>query len=120
MNLIEQLGGYEKCKEILADAKSSNNIDPVIIIDGDEFLIDCICDALLEHRRQHGIYENEDKVVHIYGTENSMLFTVNNITDKGYNFGNDWGWRSVISNMGVGNTFRHATDSEIAAGHRID
>ena len=76
--------------------------------------------AALEHRRQHNIFEAGDKVVHIYDCENSMLFTVKDITYNGYSFGNDWGWRGVISDMGVGHTFRHATDAEIKAGKRLE
>lgn len=76
--------------------------------------------ALLEYRRQHNIFEVGDKVVHIYDSGNSMLFTVKDITDHGYSFGNDWGWRGVISNMGVGHAFRHATTKEIKAGKRLE
>lgn len=115
MNLIELLGGYEKAK----------NHRDYLASYGSEFAgvsqkeINELNTALLEYRRQHNIFEAGDKVVHIYDCENSMLFTVKDITYNGYSFGNDWGWRGVISNMGVGHTFRHATDEEIKAGKRL-
>ena len=86
---------------------------------GNSFLQEDLELALLEHRRENNIFEDGDKIVYIYDCENSMLFTVKDITDKGYSFGNDWGWRGVISNMGVGHTFRLATPKEIKAGHRL-
>ena len=112
MNLIEQLGGYERAKHEFEMIKEMKPIYPGEIETNDRLL--------LEYRRQHNIFENGDKAVYIYDCENSMLFTVKDITDKGYSFGNDWGWRGVISNMGVGNTLRHATDAEIKAGKRLE
>ncbi|MDN5644648.1 MAG: hypothetical protein L0G67_04710 [Acinetobacter sp.] len=108
MNLIERLGGYEYLNGFYKRAVAHG------------FTLTEIKDSLLQYRRQHNIFENGDKAVYIYDCENSMLFTVKDITDKGYSFGNDWGWRGVISNMGVGNTLRHATDAEIKAGKRLE
>ena len=104
--LIENLGGYETAKSKLRENGSLH--------------AERLKKALLEYRRQHNIFEVGDKVVHIYDSGNSMLFTVKDITDHGYSFGNDWGWRGVISNMGVGHAFRHATTKEIKAGKRLE
>lgn len=64
-------------------------------------------------------FKDGDYVVHKYDHENSMLFKVKDITDNGYSYGNDWGWYGVISNMGVGYTFRLATTEEIKADKKI-
>lgn len=111
MNLIEKLGGYDDSRKSLQ-----------WLIDNDEDYIQeesNLYHACLQYRRENNIFEDGDKIVHIYDCENSMLFTVKDITEKGYSFGNDWGWKGVISNMGVGHTFRHATPEEIKAGHRL-
>lgn len=73
----------------------------------------------LAYRREHNIFEVGDLVVYINRCENSMIFKLIEISDSGYAYGNDWGWNGVISNMGVGCTFRHATDEEIKAGRRL-
>lgn len=75
--------------------------------------------ALLGYRRQHNIFEHGDYIVWLFDYEPSHLYTVKNITEKGYDYGNDWGWYGVLSNEGVGCNFRHATDEEIKAGKRL-
>ena len=119
MNLIEQLGGYdvakntyEKLKTEMTDKQRNNKI----------FMgaLSGLGDELTQYRRENNIYENNDFVVYMHDYENSMLFKVKEISDSGYSYGNDWGWYGVISNMGVGYTFRHATPKEIEAGHRLD
>ena len=118
MNLIEQLGGYEKTKEILSRERNSENIDPVIYLNGNEILIDAICDALLEHRRQHNIFEVGDKVVvrecsGIGGASDAIdLMTVKSIDAFGVRMTNSLcPWAIQI---------RHATDAEIKAGKRLE
>ena len=56
----------------------------------------------------------------LFDDEPAHLYTVKHITDKGYDYGNDWGWYGVLSNKGVGHNFRHATDAEIKAGKRLE
>lgn len=63
LKLIERLGGYEKAKITLEAERQGKNIDPVIYLDGDEILIDVICDALLQYRIEHGVFEVGDLVV---------------------------------------------------------
>lgn len=113
MNLIEKLGGYDSLK------KEYEETLPMIQKGYESKSMEVIRLLLLEHRRENNIFEDGDKIVHIYDCENSMLFTVKDITEKGYSFGNDWGWKGVVSDMGVGHTFRLATDEEIKAGHRL-
>lgn len=102
MNLIEQLGGHEKAKEILSRERNSENIDPVIYLNGNEILIDAICGALLEYRRQHNIFEVGDKVV--WRKSLTPISSLMEITDLD---GETWG-------------IRHATDAEIKAGKRLE
>lgn len=130
MNLIEQLGGYEKAKAIVDKAPCKtytfyNHPYQKGYIrcfggDGKEyFLVSDIEEALLECRRQHNIFEHGDYIVWLFDYEPSHLYTVKNITEKGYDYGNDWGWYGVLSNEGVGYNFRHATNEEIKAGKRL-
>ena len=112
MNLIEQLGGYEKAKVEFNNTSSDQW--------GYKFSLQM---ALLEYRRQHNIFEVGDRVV-IESYRNTYiscgrpsqysigdLMVIHNldgnvISDDDYNFID---YRDV----------RHATDAEIKAGHRI-
>lgn len=129
MNLIEQLGGYEKAKEILSRERNSENIDPVIYLNGNEILIDAICDALLEYRRQHNIFEVGDwvfPVVRIVDeiegvgryicAEKGELVVVREVKNKGAYCSHEH--RLDNSFYMKFSEFRHATDAEIAAGKR--
>ena len=115
--LIEQLGGYEKAKVFLN--ATSFTIDELIMMQRSGLRTQHVEKALLEYRRQHSIFEHGDYIVWLFGYEPSHLYKVKYITDKGYSYGNDWGWYGVLSNEGVGHDFRHATELEIKAGHRL-
>lgn len=100
MNLIEQLGGYEKAKLEL-NRPSSTNV-----------FFECeIKRALLEYRRQHNIFEVGDWV---YPVAKGSSFGARQITEKGeiliYS-------DHLILNM---HHWRHATDEEIKAGKRLE
>lgn len=116
MNLIEQLGGYEKAKEILSRERNSENIDPVIYLNGNEILIDAICDALLEYRRQHNIFEKEDFVVHIFYKGSKVQRVKGVAGDYIYVFSHDESYQYKA----YGPDFRHANDEEIKAGKRLE
>lgn len=103
MNLIDRLGGYEAAKQ---EGEKWGF---------DEFLLE----QLLEYRREHNIFEDGDYVVSLHDYEPSHLYKVRNITEEGYEYGNDWGWYRVLSNEGVGCNFRHLEDEEIKAGRRL-
>lgn len=110
MNLIEQLGGYESAKSKFRDNGSLH--------------AERLKKALLEHRRQHNIFEVVDRVV-IESYRNTCiscgrpsqysigdLMVIHNldgnvISDDDYNFID---YRDV----------RHATDAEIKAGKRLE
>ena len=93
MNLIEQLGGYEKAKQKYSER-------PFDLAWHD------IGQALLEHRRQHNIFEVKDKVVvkaEPFWPEDYLIQTV----------GQEHIGKWYMS------AWRHATDEEIKAGRRL-
>ena len=107
MNLIERLGGYEAAKNQAKDKSIG-------------FLVD-INNELLEHRRQHNIYEVGDKVVSINSAfiEYQGVLNIDFIDKfnlmlsdgcKGFEVNAICGWSKII---------RHATDEEIEAGRRL-
>ena len=102
MNLIEQLGGYEKV------SKAVKKID----IRSDRYKK--LKAALLEHRRQHNIFEVGDKVV--FKEKHSEVFSYSH-----YSEGLDLHFFESEFNYGHMdiNKVRHATDEEIKAGRRL-
>ena len=105
MNLIEQLGGYERAKE------KKDNI--VHTLNNSEFLgggdareglyerLESIDKALLEHRRQHNIFEVGDPM--IIPSRGNGIFHFN----------------ALFSDSNIAES-RHATDEEIKAGKRLE
>jgi len=94
MNLIEQLGGYDKAKEMYI-AQLKAGLAPY----GYE-------EALLEYRRQHNIFEVGDKVVCISDPISPDEFEI--LTVEQEHIGK-WYMRY----------WKHATDLEIQAGRRL-
>ena len=107
MNLIEQLGGYERAKEFVNHVRENNDLDKVLA----KYL-------LLQYRRQHNIFEVGDKVVFI----NDVYADYDNVVSidfigkfdlmvsdhtKGFQLNEFCAWSKII---------RHATDEEIEAG----
>lgn len=110
MNLIEQLGGYERAKHEFEMIKEMKPIYPGEIETNDRLL--------LEYRRQHKIFEVGDKVVFrecsgIGGASDAIdLMTVKSIDAFGVRMTNSLcPWAIQI---------RHATDEEIKAGKRLE
>ena len=106
MNLIEQLGGFEKAKEELKIRISKGFVYSVIELE----------EALLEYRRQHSIFEVGDKVVSRCADKEIRIFTYQETIGrnilvkckkgKGYCYPKKW--------------FSHANDAEIKAGKRLE
>lgn len=100
MNLIEQLGGYDFVKKMWTDGGSLRGTQL-------EF-------ELLEHRRAHNIFEMDDYIIH--DGELKVFAMWSNAIDGcayiGYAYAED-------GEMAHKDEFRHATDEEIAAGHRL-
>ena len=105
MDLIEQLGGYERAKDGLHRLKLEKKD---LLTCGDLIVVESEIDAaLLEYRRQHNIFEVGDKVVvkdHPFWPEDYVILTVEQEhIDKWYM-----------------SAWRHATDAEIKAGKRLE
>ena len=119
MNLIEQLGGYERAKNIRLGNEEDwmfysikkdwysdiKHDDSFIFIDGLKY-------ELIDHRRANNIFEVGDKVLHPMF---SGIFTVDTIQSY-----------SVLATLITGyhaslviSLITHATDEEIKAGRRL-
>ena len=105
MNLIEQLGGYERAKDGLHRLKLEKKD---LLTCGDLIVVESEIDAaLLEYRRQHNIFEVGDKVVvkdHPFWPEDYVILTVE---------------QEHIGKWYM-SAWRHATDAEIKAGKRLE
>ena len=102
MNLIEQLGGYEKAKEELKIRISKGFVYSVIELE----------EALLEYRRQHNIFEVGDLVVKTH-PKNTILWPVLGV------YKNGGVWLDYKGFCWKPPRVRHATDAEIKAGKRL-
>ena len=102
MNLIEQLGGYDKAKECLNTPTAR----------------DCIKEELraelLEYRRQHNIFEIDDYIIHDGELKVFAMWSgaVEGCAYIGYAYAEN-------GEMAHKDEFRHATDAEIKAGKRL-
>jgi len=124
VNLIEQLGGYEKALQFFKSEMESLEIDPVFYLNGQEILIDALDDVLLQYRRQHNIYEVGDKVCCRGGIKQNpfwdlnSIFTIKEIWDGEIDLitsDDDLGCFPVRPHQ-IG----HATDAELKAGKRLE
>jgi len=96
VNLIEQLGGYERAK-IIQGSREMGGLPYDLDLE----------DALLQYRRQHNIFEIGDKVVvkdHPFWPEDYVILTVE---------------QEHIGKWYM-SAWRHATDAEIKAGKRLE
>lgn len=113
MNLIEQLGGYERAKRELKFKDENSVLQCCAAVTGE-----MIRDVLLEHRREHNIFEAGDKVKakdHQFGFDE--LFRIDDF------FANDDGVNLAVLDDGDCypiSFLEHATDAEIAAGKRLE
>lgn len=116
MNLIEQLGGYERAKAFLNAA--SYTMDELIMMQRSGVRPQHVEKALLEYRRQHSTFEVGDKVKakdHQFGFDE--LFRIDDF------FANDDGVNLAVLDDGDCypiSFLEHATDAEIKAGKRLE
>ena len=107
MNLIEQLGGYERAKHEFEMIKEMKPIYPGEIETNDRLL--------LEYRRAHNIFEMGDYIIH--DGELKVFAMWSNAIDGcayiGYAYAED-------GEMAHKDEFRHAADEEIKAGKRLE
>lgn len=105
MNLIEQLGGYTKARKTLEQVKARDHKY------AQNFERPALEKALLEYRRQHNIFEVEDKVVFINQNMSSSIKTIKEILNDTHVSFNFHGFHVKL--------IRHTTDAEIKAGRRL-
>ena len=109
MNLIEQLGGYERAKHEFEMIKEMKPTYPGEIETNDRLL--------LEYRRQHNIFEVGDKVVVLTNALGNkytwMVESIDGIMVEISQLGqpNEWVHYSEIA---------HTTPEEIKAGKRLE
>lgn len=96
MNLIEQLGGYEKAKGCLNTPTARESVK------------DELRSALLQYRREHGIFEVGDYYVYLKEWDGDLDILCKFKPSD---------WNDHLWN--IGNMICHATDAEIKAGHRL-
>lgn len=111
MNLIEQLGGYEKANRKLL--KMDKILKEVYYSHSDAQKANELRQALLEYRRQHKFYEVGDKVFceHFEMDEVKNILTVEIVRDH---------YLQLSDGVScTANLVRHATDTEIKAGKRL-
>lgn len=122
MNLIEQLGGYECAAYEYKNTLLADDFPYVIKATGTKFTRPELGDELLEHRRQHNIFEVGDKVVFKDGSHaldrcdlgSGEVLVIKDIDFYDYLI-------FECSPHGHGQKwFRHATDAEIKAGKRLE
>ena len=114
MNLIEQLGGYEKASRELGLKEKNSVLQCCIAVTAE-----MIRDALLEYRRQHNIFEVGDKVV-FTDILNSCVVTFESTETDPMQI--VWltypdGTAGYVFHL---NKIKHATDEEIKAGKRLE
>ena len=103
MNLIEQLGGYERAK-IIQGSREMGGLPYDLDLE----------DALLQYRRQHNIFEEKDNIVFVDEFMHGELMTVAWVRN-GEVWMDDGAKRCTDLTM-----IRHATDAEIKAGKRLE
>ena len=110
MNLIERLGGYEKSKREL-ELKEEDSVFQCC----NAITSDMIRNALLEHRRQHNIYEIGDKIVSTLDGSEDWKNAICEILAFHKKMAITTGFSCAIHHY----DYRHATPEEIKAGRRL-
>ena len=113
MNLIEQLGGYERAKDGLHRLKLEKKD---LLTCGDLVVVESEIDAaLIEYRRQHNIFETDDYIIHDGELKVFAMWSsaVEGCAYIGYAYAEN-------GEMAHKDEFRHATDAEIKAGKRLE
>ena len=113
MNLIEQLGGYERAKDGLHRLKLETKD---LLTRGDLVVVESEIDAaLIEYRRQHNIFETDDYIIHDGELKVFAMWSsaVEGCAYIGYAYAEN-------GEMAHKDEFGHATDEEIKAGKRLE
>lgn len=113
MDLIEQLGGYERAKDGLHRLKLEKKD---LLTRGDLVVVESEIDAaLLQYRRQHNIFEPDDYIIHDGELKVFAMWSsaVKGCAYIGYAYAEN-------GEMAHKDEFRHATGEEIKAGKRLE
>lgn len=100
MDLIEKLGGYDFVKSKLKTD----------LLFGEKYYLE---KALLQYRRENNIFERDDCVVNRDNEYSNDINIVSSSNHKAL-----WFFNKSYGGF-VKSQFRHATDAEIKAGHRL-
>lgn len=121
MNLIEKLGGYELAKSVYSELKHKReSFTHKIACENLEFDVGILRLELLEHRRANNIYEVGDYALPNSDHSNEVHFLSDwYIKDLDFRYKTKSGGWGVIVKSCMSTAWRHATDEEIKAGHRI-
>lgn len=124
MNLIEQLGGYEKAKAFIN--ATSYTVDELLMMQRSGLRSKHVEEALLQYRRKHNIFEVGDLVVCLFGQDSTFLTKDEIYTVKEVCYGGTHVTLKLQENYDGGdssysvNRFNHATDEEIEANKRLE
>jgi len=115
MDLIEQLGGYERAKAFLN--ATSFTIDELIMMQRSGLRTQHVEIALLEYRRQHNIFEVGDSIIVNDEASSGRIYVIEKNHDNEYfKIRSKDGFRYCR----MWRIERHATDAEIKAGKRLE
>lgn len=115
MNLIEQLGGYDRAKKLVDDCKRYGRSDVKVPVNSGfiHIVADFLELDLLEYRR-YTIFEPDDYIIH---DGELKVFAMWSNAVKGYAYiGYAYAENGEMAHK---DEFRHATDEEIKAGRRL-
>ena len=113
MNLIEQLGGYERAKHEFEMIKEMKPIYPGEIETNDRLL--------LEYRRQHNIFEVGDKVVLAQSYSLDTVHEIKRIENLTPHIKDSETTYFLENSLGCWSfQIKHADDAEIKAGKRLE
>lgn len=116
MNLIEQLGGYECAAYEYKNTLLADDFPYVIKATGTKFTRPELGDELLEHRRQHNIFEVGDRVVFkdVEKFKDNMLQVAHVELQKVLDI------KSGLNGYTSFDEIRHAEPEELEAGKRLE
>lgn len=105
MKLIEKLGGYKKAKfeyESLLKYRQFDHTE--------------LKSELLEYRREHNIFEPGDIITY---NESDFIYKIDTLNNDGLHATTVHEVKRCIIALFGHDNIEHATDEEIAAGHRL-
>lgn len=121
MNLIEQLGGYECAAYEYKNTLLADDFPYVIKATGTKFTRPELGDELLEHRRQHNIFEVGDKVVLAKSYSLDTVHEIKRIENLTPHIKDSETTYFLENSLGCWSfQIKHATDEEIKAGKRLE